>query len=59
MFTQYLNKMTEKQRITIEQLLEGDATLEQVLSQPDIVNQSKWETQRSLANLYSHQYWSF
>ncbi len=56
MFTQYLNKMTEKQRITIEQLLEGDATLEQVLSQPDIVNQSKWETQRSLANLYSHQY---
>jgi len=59
MFTQYLNKMTEKQRITIEQLLVGDATLEEVLSQPDIVNQSKWETQRSLANLYLHQYSSF
>lgn len=59
MFSQYLNKMTEKQRITIEQLLKGDATLEEVLSQPDIVNQSKWETQRSLANLYLHQYWSF
>jgi len=56
MFSQYLNKMTEKQRITIEQLLVGDATLEEVLSQPDIVNQSKWETQRSLANLYLHQY---
>jgi hypothetical protein len=56
MFSQYLNKMTEKQRITIEQLLEGNATLEEVLSQPDIVNQSKWETQRSLANLYLHQH---
>jgi len=54
MFTQYLNAMTEKQRFTIEQLLEEDATLEQVLSEPDIVNQSKWETKSSLANLYLH-----
>lgn len=48
--------MTEKQRITIDKLLEGYATLEQVLSEPDIVDQSKWETQRSLANLYLLQY---
>ena len=42
--------------MTIDKLLEGYATLEQVLSEPDIVDQSKWETQRSLANLYLLQY---
>jgi hypothetical protein len=36
--------MTEQQRTKIESLLEANSTLEEILSDPDIVSQSKWET---------------
>jgi predicted DNA-binding protein YlxM (UPF0122 family) len=50
MFTQYLDKMTEKQRSKIRQLLNRNASLEEILSEPEVVNQSKWETQASFKN---------
>lgn len=42
--------MTEVQRTKTQQLLEDNATLEQLLSEPDIVSQSKWQTADSLKN---------
>jgi hypothetical protein len=48
MFTQFLNKMTETQRTKIESLLDSGATLEQLLSEPEIVSESKWETASGL-----------
>jgi hypothetical protein len=48
MFSSFLDKMTEQQRTAIERLLDADATLLEMLSDPDIVGQSKWETKRAL-----------
>jgi hypothetical protein len=44
--------MTETQRGKIESLLANNATLLEVLSEPDCVSQSRWETQRGFRNLY-------
>jgi hypothetical protein len=46
MFSTFLDKMTEQQRTAIERL--ADATLLEMLSDSDIVSQSKWETKRAL-----------
>jgi hypothetical protein len=42
--------MSERQRSKTEELLENNATLIELLSEPEIINQSKWETVRSLQN---------
>lgn len=50
MFSQMLDKMTKEQRTAIEALLARDASLEEVLSEPDIISQSQWEAQRLLGD---------
>jgi hypothetical protein len=42
--------MSERQRSKTEELFEKNASLIELLSEPDIINQSKWETVRSLQN---------
>ncbi len=48
MFSSFLEKMSEQQRTALERLLDANASLVEVLSEPEIAGQSKWETQRIL-----------
>ena len=50
MFSQMLDKMTKDQRTAIEGLLARNASLEEILGEPDIIGQSQWETQRLLGD---------
>lgn len=50
MFSQLLDKMTHEQRTTIESLLAEDACLDKILSEPETINQSRWEVQRLLGD---------